>query len=192
MRFLRGAYGRVIDLAGCEREGRFLESTGSLVLDHSARVAYAALSPRTDRSMAQHWADTLGFRLVPFTATDAQGMPYYHTNVMLFIGHGLAGVCLESIADPAERHEVEISLAESRLELLPITREQVTRFCGNCLALSNDLGERLFVMSTAACEGFTPAQRSTLDTHGRLLHSDLSVFERLGGGSARCLLGELF
>ena len=68
----------------------------------------------------------------------------------------------------------------------------MTRFCGNCLALSNDLGERLFVMSTAAYEGFTPAQRSTLDTHGRLLHSDLSVFERLGGGSARCLLGELF
>ena len=188
----RAVYPRVIDLAGREVKGDILESTGSLCLDDTARVAYAALSPRTGRPLAGEWANTLGYRLVAFTAIDQGGVPYYHTNVMMFLGHGLAVACLESIVDRAERTAVETSLAAGGLEILPITRAQVNEFCGNGLPLTNDVGEPLFAMSTRAYRGFTPAERATIERHGRVLHVDLSVFEDVGGGSCRCLLGELF
>lgn len=188
---LRERAERVLDLSAREQAGTFLESTGSLCLDRSARVAYAALSPRTDAALAAEWAAALGYRLVTFTATDADGVPYYHTNVMMFIGHGLAGVCLESI-DRGDRARVEAALHESGLEVLPITREQVLAYCGNCLALSNDAGGRLLAMSSAAFQGFSPEQRAILERRATLLHTDLSAFETLGGGSARCLLGELY
>ena len=189
---LRHGYGRVVDLSGRETGGAFLESTGSLCLDDAAHVAYAALSPRTDQALASEWARTLGYRLVTFRAADANGVPYYHTNVMMFIGHGLAGVGLESIVDPAERARVEQSLRESGLEILPITRDQILQYCGNCLPLATDEGEPLVVMSTTAYEAFSAAERATIARHGRILHTPLDAFETLGGGSARCLLGELF
>jgi hypothetical protein len=189
---LRSGYEHVVDLSDRERRGVFLESTGSLCLDDAARVAYAALSPRTDAGLAAEWAEQLGYRLVTFRATDAGGTPYYHTNVMMFIGHGLAGVALESIDIPAERRAVERSLEESKLEILPITRGQVLQFCGNCLALGTDRGEPVFVMSTTAYRGFGAEQRGRIEAHGRILHAPLDAFETIGGGSARCLLGELF
>jgi hypothetical protein len=189
---LRGRARTVVDLSGWERDGAYLESTVSLCLDDAARVAYAALSPRTDRALAEEWARTLGYRLVTFTATDEAGVPYYHTNVMMFLGHGVTGVCLESIADRGERTAVETALRDGGVEVIPITRDQVLRFCGNCLPLRSDTGEPLLAMSSAAWHGFTPDQRDRLGRRARLLHTDLSAFEILGGGSARCLLGELF
>lgn len=187
---LRQWYPTVVDFSDRERAGVFLESTGSLCLDDEARIAYAALSPRTDRLLAEEWARTMGYRLVAFEATDETGVPYYHTNVMMFIGHGLAGVCLESIG--ADLARVEAALRESRLEILPITRTQVRSFCGNCLPLTSDAGEKLVVMSAAAYQGFSAAERAAIERHARILHTDLSAFEQIGGGSARCLLGELF
>ena len=169
----------------------YLEATGSLCLDDAARVAYAALSPRTDRGLLAEWGRRLGYRVVSFTATDAGGVPYYHTNVMMFLAHGLAVVCLESIADPAERARVEAALAGGGFEIVPITRAQLLAFCGNGLALTSDRGEPLIAMSTAAFHGFTPIERARLENRARILHTDLSAFEKLGGGSARCLLGEL-
>ncbi len=194
---LKASYAEVIDLSDREQHGVFLESTGSLCLDDEGRMAYAAISPRTDRNLTEEWAARMGYRLVAFTATDAHGQAYYHTNVMMFIGHGLAGICLESIAEralPGEmtRSEVESALAGGRLELVPISRAQVLSFCGNCLPLTNDLGERLLVMSSAAYRGFNPDQRAQISRRARMLHTELSAFEILGGGSARCLLGELF
>jgi hypothetical protein len=192
VRLLRAGYEHVVDLAVEEQRGAFLESTGSLCLDDAARVAYASISPRTDPGLAAEWAERLGYRLVAFHATDASGVPYYHTNVMIFIGHGLAGVCLESIEIPAERRAVERSLEESGHEILSITRGQVLEYCGNCLPLTNDLGEPLLVMSSTAFRGFGAAQRQTIERHARIVQTPLDAFEILGGGSARCLLGELF
>ncbi|HEV8357410.1 MAG TPA: arginine deiminase-related protein [Gemmatimonadales bacterium] len=189
---LRLAYPRLVDLSPIEGKGRFLESTGSLVLDHDARTAYAALSPRTDSTLAAEWARDLGYRLVAFTAVDASGVPYYHTNVVMFIGHGLAGICLEAIASPAERRLVEERLRQDGQEILALTRQQVASFCGNCLALAGNHQEELFVMSSQAWRGFSPIQRLAIERHGRSLHTELSAFERLGGGSARCLIAELF
>ncbi len=192
IRLLRATYPRFVDLSAREQEGRYLESTGSLVLDHRGRTAYAALSPRTDGELATEWATQLGYDLVAFTALDGTGVPYYHTNVLLFIGHGVAGVCLEAIADEAERRAVETRVVRDGNEILSLTRSQVDEFCGNCLALTSAAGENLFVMSSRAWRGFTAAERARLEHHGAALHTELSAFERLGGGSARCLMGELF
>lgn len=189
---LQPAYPRTLDLSSAEIEGRYLESTGSLCLHHPSRTAFAGLSGRTDATLAEAWARETGHRLVTFTATDAGGVPYYHTNVMMFIGHGVAGVTLEGIADPGERARVSTALHEAGLEVLPITRVQAAKFCGNAIALSAESGEPLLVMSSTAWHGFDAAQRSILSRHARLLHTDLSAFERVGGGSARCLIAELF
>ena len=189
---IQPAYPRLVDLSPNERQSRFLESTGSLVLDHASRTAYAALSPRTDFSLASEWADTLGYDLVAFTAVDRGGMPFYHTNVLMFIGHGLAGICLESIPDNGERRAVEARLARDEKEILPLTQEQAANFCGNCLALSAADSTPLFLLSSQAWRSFSPAERATIERHGRILHTELSAFEKLGGGSARCLVAELF
>ncbi len=194
---LRSWYPTTVDLTAQEQTGAYLESTGSLCLDDQARLAYAAISPRTDRSLAETWARTLGYRLVAFHATDGDGVPYYHTNVMMFLGHGLAGVCLESLPERAtdglaDRAAVVESLTRSGLEIVAISRAQVLAYCGNCLPLVNDDGEPLLVMSSTAWRGFTPTERATLAARARVVHTELTAFETLGGGSARCLLGELF
>jgi len=189
---LRPAYPRLVDLSPNERKARFLESTGSLVLDHDSRTAYAALSPRTDFSLASEWAGELEYDLVAFTATDRTGVPFYHTNVLMFIGHGLAGICLESIGSSAERRAVEERLQKDGKEILPLTQEQTANFCGNCLALSSGDGTPLLFMSSQAWRCFSADQRARIERHGRILHTELSAFERLGGGSARCLVAELF
>jgi hypothetical protein len=116
---------------------------------------------------------------------------------MMFLGHGVAGICLESIEETAaaglaSRAEVQASLEASGLKVIALSRAQLLRFCGNCLALVNDRGEPIFVMSTSAYDGFDTDQRKQLEGRARLLNTDLSAFEMLGGGSARCLLGELF
>jgi len=189
---LRPAYQRVVDLSPNETKARFLESTGSLVLDHDGRAAYAALSPRTDLALATEWARELEYDLVAFTAVDRAGVPYYHTNVLMFIGHGLGGITLEAIASPAERQAVEERLLRDGKEILPLSQEQAGNFCGNCLALSTAAGESIWVMSSQAWRAFGPGAREQLERHGRILHTELSAFERLGGGSARCLVAELF
>jgi hypothetical protein len=189
---LRPGYEQIVDLTSEEHEGRFLESTGSLVLDQRNRVAYAAISPRTDARLAEEWAGRMDYALIGFTAVDASGVPYYHTNVLMFIGHGLAGVCLEAISSQGERVAVETRLLRDGIGVLQLTREQVAEYCGNCLALASSEGEPLFVMSSRAHQGFTRGQLGELERHARLLHTDLSAFEKLGGGSARCLIGELF
>jgi hypothetical protein len=189
---LRHGYPHLVDFSPEEERGRFLESTGSLVLDHEAGVAYAALSPRTDAAVAADWAGELGHELVAFTATDANGVPYYHTNVVMFLGHGIAGICLEAIVSVTERRTVESALRAAGHTVLPLTQTQVGEFCGNCLALSSTTGEPLLVMSSRALNGFTEGELTVLRRHATLLHTDLSAFEHLGGGSARCLIGELF
>ena len=188
----RRLYSRMINMAHHEERGRFLESTGSLCMHDAARTVYAAISRRTDPELAAAWAEKMGYRLIDFSATDANGNLYYHTNVMMYLGHGLAGVCLESIESQEERREVEESLEASGIAVVALSREQVARFCGNALSLTNSVGERLLVMSTQAWENYTPEQQGLVEQHCRVLHTDLTVFEDVGGGSARCLIGELF
>jgi hypothetical protein len=187
---LRETYPQVIDWTGYEVEGRFLEGTGSLVIDARARIVYAGESPRTDPRLVEDWAQRLGYDPVIFRATDAEGRPIYHTNVLLGIGTGWAVVCSEAI-DPLDRPEVLATLAETGLETIDITRRQMEAFCGNVLELESEAGERLVVMSERAFHAFTGEQRASLGARAELVHTDLTTIETHGGGSARCMLAEL-
>ena len=187
---LRQTYPHVIDLSGHEVEGRFLEGTGSMVIDEAARIVYASESPRSDRRLVEAWAKQLEYDPVIFRAFDAEGRPVYHTNVVLSVGSGWAVVCVDAI-DPLDRSEVLATLAETGHDTIHISLEQMGAFCGNVLELENDRGGKLVVMSDRAFHAFTDEQRAALAAHAELVHADLTTIETHGGGSARCMLAEL-
>jgi hypothetical protein len=186
---------RRIDLSSHESAGRFLEGTGSLVLDHVGRVAYACRSPRTDESLVHEWARMMNFEAVVFDATDAGGKPYYHTNVMMWIGSRCAMVCAAAIA-AADRERVCARLRSSERELIEIDRAAVDAFAGNMLELATwdeALGDTtVLVMSAssrAALAGPKLQQLSgCVDT---LLAVPVPTIEQVGGGGVRCLLAEV-
>lgn len=183
---------QLCDLTPHESEGRFLEGTGSLVLDRRTRVAYAARSLRTHPQVAQEFAARLGYRLRLFSTRPQRGQPVYHTNVMMSVGETEAVVCLDVIADPDERAAVAADLQHSDRELVILSCEQLQEFAGNVLQLRNRRGDRFWVMSSRAHAALLPAQRRQLERSGQLLHTPLATIESVGGGSARCMLAELF
>jgi hypothetical protein len=187
---LRVRYPEVIDLTTYEADGRFLEGTGSLVIDERGGIVYVSESPRTDRRLAEEWAQLLGFDPIIFRATDARGCPIYHTNVVMSVGNEWAVVCAEAI-DSLDRPEVLATIAETGHETIDISLDQMEAFCGNVLELENDRRERLIVMSDRAFHAFTDEQRAILGNRAQLVHADLSTIETYGGGSARCMLAEL-
>ena len=183
---------RLVDLRPRAAALGFLEGTGSLVLDRVARRAYACLSPRTARPALEAFCAELDYRPVAFHAADARGVAVYHTNVMLALGRALAVVCLEAIDDARERAAVEHSLVETGHELVSITRAQMGEFAGNVLELRG-AGERaLWAMSSRARRAFTPGQLQALARHGTVVDSALDTIESHGGGSARCMIAEVF
>lgn len=190
----RGAFvrRRTIDLRQGEETGSFLEGTGSLVLDHVARVAYACLSPRTSCAMLARFERELEYEAIAFHAFDARGVAVYHTNVMMSVGSSVAVVCLESIRDGAERMAVGRRLEASGHELLPITLAQVDEFAGNLLELGSRSDGALFVLSQRARRALRPDQVGALELHGRIVSADLDTIETHGGGSARCMIAEVF
>ena len=186
---------RRLDLSAEENSGRFLEGTGSLVLDHVARVAYACRSPRTDESLVREWARQMNFEPVVFDATDARGQPYYHTNVMMWIGTRSAMVCAESIAT-ADRERVCARLRSRERELIEIGRAAVAAFAGNMLELATwdeALGDAsVLVMSAAAHAALAGAKLQQLSgCVDALLAVPVPTIERVGGGSVRCMLAEV-
>ncbi|WP_426492476.1 citrulline utilization hydrolase CtlX [Hymenobacter sp. 102] len=182
----------ILDFSGREQTGEFLEGTGSIVFDHVHRVAYAGLSARTSAGLLQEVCAELGYQAVAFRAYDAQGQEIYHTNVMLCVGAGFAVVCLESIRHEAERAAVAASLTAAGHELVTISLEQVSRFAGNMLTLRPAAGPALLVMSQSAYDALTPAQRHRLSHYATLLPCAIPTIETIGGGSARCMLAEVF
>lgn len=182
----------VLDFSAHEADNRFLEGTGSIVFDHARRVAYAALSPRTDAALLAEVAGQLGYRPVAFHATDAQGQAIYHTNVMMCLGPGFAVICLDSLTDAHERAAVQASLAEAGREVIAISQAQVARFAGNMLALQPATGRPVLAMSQSAYEALTPAQREQLEAYCELLPLAIPTIEALGGGSVRCMLAEVW
>jgi hypothetical protein len=187
---------RRLDLTAHERDGRFLEGTGSLVLDHRARVAYASRSSRTDEALVREWGRELRYEAVVFDASDVRGDPYYHTNVLMWIGSRCAMVCSEAIA-PADRERVLAQLRQDGdRELIEIDRAAVAAFAGNMLELASwdeALGDTsLLVMSAtarAALEG--PVLRRLRACVDAILAVPVPTIERVGGGSVRCMLAEV-
>ena len=187
---------RLLDFTAHEDDGRFLEGTGSLVLDHVGRVAYACRSPRTDAALVGQWCAEMGYRAVVFDATDVAGAPYYHTNVMLSIGSDFAVLAVESIAS-GDRDRVRGELRDAGRRVVEISRAAVAGFAGNVLELATwdeALGDaRVLVMSKAARAALGEAQyRQLAGAVDAVLVVPVPTIERVGGGSVRCMIAEVF
>jgi hypothetical protein len=183
---------RLLDLSHHEVEGRHLEGTGSIVFDHVQRIAYACLSPRTDLAPLHELCDELGYRPCAFCATDAAGVPIYHTNVMLAIGSGWVVVAAEAI-DAPERARVLQELAAGGRHLELIDREQMARFAGNVLELRAGDGSRVLALSQSARDALGDKGMARLARSiDHFVVASIPTIERLGGGSVRCMLAEVF
>jgi hypothetical protein len=182
----------VIDLSQEEAEGRFLEGTGSMVLDRPGRTIYASISPRTTPSLLHEYADRFGFGVVVFHAEDRGGIPLYHTNVALALGAGVAVLCGNAVPVLAERRALMDSLERSGREVVDIDMSQLAAFAGNMIALEDRAGAPLLAMSERALSSLGSAQRKSLERHARLVTSSIPTIEEIGGGSVRCMLAEVF
>ncbi len=183
---------RTVDLTHYEEEGLFLEGTGSMILDRENKIVYACRSPRTDMKVLDDFCTQLGYTPVTFESVDRNGQQIYHTNVMMCVGTAYAIVCLESIADPQERQNVVTSLEKSGKKIIEISFDQVNKFAGNMLELRNGEGKKFLVMSATARKSLTSEQNRELSKTYRLLSPQLETIETNGGGSARCMLAEIF
>jgi hypothetical protein len=183
---------QVIDLTDYEQQQKYLEGTGSMVLDRLNRIVYAALSPRTDIDVLNKFASIMHYHPVTFHSYDNQMQPVYHTNVMMSVGTNMAIINADSITDAIERDTVLNSLAKSQKEMILITQEQMYAMAGNMLELCDGDGKTKIIMSQTAHEAFTPQQRNQLEQHAKIVTVDIPVIESMGGGSARCMLAEIF
>ena len=182
---------QLIDLSYFEAENKFLEGTGSMVLDRKNLVAYACLSNRTQVEILNEFGRQTGYKIVSFVATDAQAKPIYHTNVLMCIGENFALICLEAIADLDERLNVRSNLEKNGKRIIAINHTQMNGFAGNMLQVKTQAGSNLLVMSSQAYRSLTKAQIKILEEYCRILHCPLDVIEANGGGSARCMMAEI-
>ncbi len=188
---LRSHYPHVLDWTGYETQGRALESTASIVSDHVNKVCYSGLSARTDRDLAQKWADMMGYRIELFETQSHTGKPVYHTDVVMWIGNTLAGICANVIVEK-DRARVLESLKHTH-EVIEFTAQQLQSFCGNALQVLDQEGHPMLAISEGAYKALREEQKESLDRHfTKIITSPLPTLERYGGGSARCTLAELF
>jgi len=181
----------VIDLSRFEFEDKFLEGTGSMVPDRENKIVYACISPRTDREVLGLFCEEEGYRPITFDAVDEKGRAIYHTNVLMCLGSGFAVICMDCIANPHEKIVVKESLTATKKQIVEISFEQMNQFAGNMLEVKNKSGETLIVMSRAAFNSLDNDQKATLQKYGKLLYTDISTIEAIGGGSARCMMAEV-
>ncbi len=185
-------YTKVLPLDQHNPSGPFLEGTGSMILDRVHHIAYACISPRTDQVLFQDWARQLGYHALAFTAADAGGQLIYHTNVMMALGDGYAVICLASIIDAIERQTVVDQLEASGKVVVDISFDQMNQFAGNMLQVLNKDGQPYLIMSAQAHQSLHPKQIDQLSRYATLLPIPLWTIERIGGGSARCMMAEVF
>lgn len=189
---LKKEYPTVIDLTSHENKNHFLEGTGSLVIDHKHRIAYASLSTRTSIVVLVEWSKRMSYELISFTSFDINQNVVYHTNVMMTLADDFAIVCMEAIHDLSEKNKLKTRLNETNHEILEISLDQMHCFCGNCLSLENTSGQKFLVMSDEAYAHFTKDQLRLIEKSCSIIHSNLKTIETYGGGGARCMMAELF
>jgi hypothetical protein len=183
---------QIIDLSSYENEHLYLEGTGSMVLDRNNKIAYACLSPRTNKEVLDKFCVLTHYTSVVFTSVDANDLPVYHTNVMMCVANQYVVVCLNSIRDEEEREKLIGTIERTNKRIIPISLEQMHSFAGNMLQVINKEGEQLLVLSSQAYYSLTTEQLNVLSKYNRILHSPLTTIETAGGGSARCMLAEVF
>ena len=185
----------IVDYTSAEEEDIFLEGTGSLLLDRVNRKAYCVMSPRADESLFIEFCEDFEFTPIIFSANqtvDGERLAIYHTNVMMCLGETFAVICLDSIDNKKERKNVIKNLKDDNKEIITITESQVNNFAGNMLQVKGKDNASYIVMSQAAYDSLTNNQIITLKTHGSILFSSLETIEACGGGSARCMMAEVF
>ncbi len=182
----------VQDWSEFEAEGRFLEGTGSMVIDHEHEMIYAAISERTNLSVLEKFASTNGFQAIVFLATDKEGHPIYHTNVVMALVEKFAVLCEEAIEEEWELIAVKQLLESTGHAIIPITRKQLYAFAGNMLELKNKKGESLIVLSETAMKALRNDQIQLLQGFGKLIPVAVPTIEQVEGGSVRCMMAEIF
>jgi len=186
---------QITDFTHFESNNQYLEGTGSMLLDRSNQLVYAAISERTNPEVIDKFCQEFSYTPITFYANqtvEGKRLPIYHTNVMMCLTEHIAVICLDSIDDTNERKRVIDNLKRTKKEIIDISEEQVNQFAGNMLSLSNDTNERFLVMSNAAKSCLTSNQIDVITKHYKIIASSLDTIEALGGGSARCMMAEVF
>ena len=189
------AISNIIDYSGAEAENKFLEGTGSMILDRENRLAYCSISNRSNEDLFIEFCEDFEFTPVIFNSFQTVGkkrLPIYHTNVMMCIATDYAIVCLDSIDDKKQRKNVSNFINDSGKKLIEISENQVGSFAGNMLELTNDNGNSVLVMSKSAVDSLNENQKNTIRKYSRIVSCDLNTIEVCGGGSARCMMAEIF
>lgn len=182
----------VVDFTHYEKNNRFLEGTGSLVLDRRFKIAYACLSPRTDIDVLDEFCRSMKFLPVAFEAFDESGKAIYHTNVMMCVADRYVVICLESITNLQQRESVISAINMTAKKIISIDMKQMNHFAGNMLQVQNRKGKTFLLMSSQAYQSLSAQQVKELKKYNALLHSPLDTIEANGGGSARCMIAEVF
>ena len=185
----------VIDYSGAEKDNLFLEGTGSMIFDHDNKLAYGSVSLRLDEGLFRKFCSDFGFQPVVFHSYQTAGeerLPIYHTNVMMCVADQFVVICLDCIDDESERNNVIETIKNSGKELIEISEDQLQNFAGNMLQVHNKSGEKFLVMSQSAYKSLNRDQVSAIEKYCEIIYSDLEVIETNGGGSARCMLAEIF
>jgi hypothetical protein len=188
-------FNEVYDYTQAEDEMVFLEGTGSLILDRDNRKAYCAISPRADEDLLMEFCEDFEYMPIPFVANqtvDGKRLPIYHTNVMMCVGEKIAVVCFDSIDDKKDKQLVSESLLDDNKTIIKITEDQMHQFAGNMLEVKSNAGKSYLVMSTTAYNSLSEEQINDIEKHMEILHSPIPTIETLGGGSARCMMAEIF
>ena len=186
---------QIIDYTTAEEEKIFLEGTGSLLLDRVNKKAYCALSDRAHEDLIIEFCEDFEYTPVIFSALqtkDHKRLPIYHTNVMMALGEHIAIICLDSIDDKKEKRLVVKNLKEDKKEIIEISEEQMHQFAGNMLQVKGANESKYMVMSKAAFDSLRPDQIKKIEADAHILSSDLQTIETCGGGSARCMMAEVF
>ena len=181
----------VVDFTHFESNQKYLEGTGSMVLDRKNKIAYACISERTDESLFNTFCKKMNYTPVLFHAHDQRGLMIYHTNVLMCMAERYVVICLDAVYDQMEREQLIEQFTATQKEVINISFDQMDHFCGNMLQVKNKHGEYFLVMSTQAFNHLDAEQVKRLESYQPIIHSDITTIETLGGGSARCMMAEL-
>jgi hypothetical protein len=181
----------IVDLTHFESSHKYLEGTGSMVLDRKNKIAYACISERTDEDLFSTFCLKMNYTPMLFHAQDQRGLPIYHTNVLMCMADQYVVICLDAVYDQIEREQLIEQFTATQKEIINISFDQMDHFCGNMLQVKNKKGDYFLVMSTQAFNHLNADQVKRLETYQPIIHSDITTIETLGGGSARCMMAEL-
>jgi hypothetical protein len=182
----------LLDLTDLEKEGKFIEGTGSMVLDHQNKISYGCLSERLDKEAFTYWCNKMQFKPISFKALDHKAQSIYHTNVMMCMGNQFVVICLESIPDEQEKQIVLESFLQTNKEVITISQDQLNHFAGNMLQVFDVDEKPHLILSNQAYKTLNVAQLKSLEKYNPLLPISIPTIEALGGGSTRCMIAEIY